>query len=128
MRGLPSFYLVFVGRDHFSASLPLLALVKNVSLLNPSLDPDFTGRGGGVTPWTTLQGLFEASTCGGADVFLLAQQLDGCLIPAGSFQVATRVRLTAILSVDEALCDLSTFALVVLHLFSTGGQHLSTNC
>ena len=46
MRGLPSFPRVFGGRAHFSASLPLLALVKNVSLLHPSLDPACTGGGG----------------------------------------------------------------------------------
>ena len=45
MRGLPSCRRIFGGRAHFSASLPLLAFVKNVSLLNPSLDPAFTGGG-----------------------------------------------------------------------------------
>ena len=30
MRGLPSFWRVFGGRAHFSASLPLLALVKKI--------------------------------------------------------------------------------------------------
>ena len=44
-RGLPSCLRVFGGRAHFSASLPLLAFVKNVSLLNPSLDPTCTGGG-----------------------------------------------------------------------------------
>ena len=39
MRDLPSCSRVFGGRAHFSASLPLLALKQNVSLLNPSLDP-----------------------------------------------------------------------------------------
>ena len=43
MRGLPSCHRVFGVRDHFSASLPLLAFMKNVSLLNPSLDPACTG-------------------------------------------------------------------------------------
>ena len=37
MRGLPSCLQVFGGRAHFSASLPLLVFVKNVSLLDPSL-------------------------------------------------------------------------------------------
>ena len=40
MRGLPSCCRVFGGRAHFSASLLLLAFVKNMILLNPSLDPD----------------------------------------------------------------------------------------
>ena len=39
MRGLPSCRQIFGGRAHFSASLPLIAFVKNVSLMNPSLDP-----------------------------------------------------------------------------------------
>ena len=46
MRGLPSYSRVFGGRNHFSASLPLLAFVKSVSLMKPSLDPEFTGGGG----------------------------------------------------------------------------------
>ena len=45
MRGLPSFLGVFGGSAHFSASLPLLALVKNVSLVNPYLDPACAGGG-----------------------------------------------------------------------------------
>ena len=43
--GLPSCRWVFGGRAYFSASLPLLVFVKNVSLLNPSLDPTCTGGG-----------------------------------------------------------------------------------
>ena len=45
MRGLPSCFRIFGGSAHFSASLPLLAFDKNVSLLNPSLDPACTGGG-----------------------------------------------------------------------------------
>ena len=75
MRGLPSCRRIFGGRAHFSASHPLLAFIKNVSLLNPSLDPVCTG--GGFTPWLTCQGSVEASTSGGADATLLAQQLAG---------------------------------------------------
>ena len=45
MRGLPSCRRIFGGRAHFSASLPLLVLVKNVILLNPSLGPACTGGG-----------------------------------------------------------------------------------
>ena len=39
--------------------------------------------------------------------------------------MATRVRFAVILSADEALRDLGTFAFVTLHLFSEGGSHLS---
>ena len=46
MRGLSPCCRIFGGRAHFSASLPLLAFVKNLSLLNPSLDPTCTGGGG----------------------------------------------------------------------------------
>ena len=45
-RGLPSCHRIFGGRSHFSASLPLLTFVKNVSLLNPYLNP--ACKGGGV--------------------------------------------------------------------------------
>ena len=104
MRGLPSCRRVFGGRAHFSASLPLLALVKNVLLMNPSLDPACAG--GGFTLWLTRQGTVEASTRGGADASLLAQQLDGRLASADSLQTAARVRLAAIPSAEEALHDL----------------------
>ena len=40
-----SFRNVFGGRAHFSASLSLLIFVRNVSLMNPSLDPYFSGEG-----------------------------------------------------------------------------------
>ena len=42
-RGLPSCCQVFGGRANFNSSLPLLAFVKNVSLLNPSLNPSCKG-------------------------------------------------------------------------------------
>ena len=45
MWGLPYCFWVFGGRGHFSASLPLIVFVKNVILLNPSLDPDCTWGG-----------------------------------------------------------------------------------
>ena len=45
MRGLPYFRKLFGGRAHFCAYFPLLALVKNISLMNPSLDPLCTGGG-----------------------------------------------------------------------------------
>ena len=44
LRGIPSCRRVFEGRSHFSASLPLLALLKNMELMNPSLDPACAGR------------------------------------------------------------------------------------
>ena len=51
LRELPSFWRVFGGKVHFSASLSILVFVKNVSLLNPSMDPACSGVG--VTPWIT---------------------------------------------------------------------------
>ena len=61
LRGIPSFRPVFEWRAHFRASLPLLAFVKNASILNPSLDlacteggvhdlDDPPGNSGGVDP------------------------------------------------------------------------------
>ena len=38
--------------------------------------------------------------------------------------MATRVRLIAIPSADEALCDLGMFVFVALHVLSAGGRHL----
>ena len=122
MRGLTSCRRIFGWSAHFSASLPLLAFVKNVSLLNPSLDPACTR--GGFTPWLTRQGLVEASTRGCADASLLVQQLDGRLALADSLRMATRIRLAVIPSADEALCNLGTFAFVASHLFSAGGAPL----
>ena len=49
-RGFPSCLRVLGGKAQFSASLPLLAFVKNVSLWNPSLDPAYAGGRGGVHP------------------------------------------------------------------------------
>ena len=112
------------GSTHFSASLPLLALVKNVSLVNPYLD--LACAGGGFTLWLNRQGMVEVSICGGADASLLAQQLDGHLVLADSLQTAARVRLAAIPSADEELRELSTFAFVASHLFSTGRRHSYT--
>ena len=77
------------------------------------------------TPWLTSHGTVEASTYGGLDAFLLDQQIDGRLALAYSLQTTARVRLAAILSADEALCGLGTFAFVASHLFSTGGWHSS---
>ena len=62
-------------------------------------------RGGGFTPWLTRQGSVEASTRGGADASLLAQQLDGRLASAELLRMAARVCLAVITSADEALRD-----------------------
>ena len=122
-RGLPSCRRLFGGRAHFSTSLPFLALIKNVSVTNPSLYPACAG--GGFIPWLTWQGTVEAFTCGVADASLLAKQLDGRLALADSLCTAARVRLAAIPSAEEALRDLGTFAFIASHLFSTGRQHSS---
>ena len=76
LRGLPSSHKVLEGRAHFSASLPLLALVKTVSLVNR------------FTPWLNRKGTVEASTRGGADASLLDQQLYGRLSSADSLRTA----------------------------------------
>ena len=123
MRDLPSCCRIFGGGDHFSASLPLLVFVKNVILMNTSLDPACTGEG--MTPWLTCQGLVDASNRGGTDVSLLMQQLDGHLVLADSLCMAVRVRLAVIPSTDESLRKLVTFAFVPSHLFSVGGRHFS---
>ena len=86
-------------------------------LLNPSLDPVCTG---GVTPWLACQLSVKASTRGGADTSLLAQQLDGRLSSENFLRMSARVRLAFTLSADEALCNLSTFSFVAFHLFSVG--------
>ena len=98
MRGLLSFRRVFGRRAHSSAPLPLLDFVRNVSLMNPSLNPSCNG-GGGFTPWLTWQGTVKASTRGGSDASLLAQQLDGHLVLAESLQTAASPPPAAIQSV-----------------------------
>ena len=73
----------------------------------------------------TRQGPVEESTSEGTDASLLAQHLDSRLASEESLKKAAPVRLACILSVDEALCDLVTFAFVTLHLFSAAGRHVS---
>ena len=124
MRGLPSFCWVFGDRAHFSNSLPLLDFVKNMLLWNPSLYPYCSGGGRGVTPWLTCQVEVKASTCGGADVFLLDQQFYEHLASADSLQTDLKVHMDTILSVDESLWDLGIFAFVPLYLFYVDGSHL----
>ena len=121
MRGMPSCQRVFGGRAHFSASLPLLDLVNNVSLMDPYLYQACTGRR--FTPWLTSQGKVDTSTCGGADTYLLNQQLDRRLVSTDSLQKATRVLLTATSPTKDALRNLGIFTLIVLHLFYVGGRH-----
>ena len=58
LRGISSYRRVFGGRAHFSASLPLLEFIKNMSLMNLPLNPACTG--GGFMPWMTHQGTVEA--------------------------------------------------------------------
>ena len=65
------------------------------------------------------------STCGGSDASLLDQHQDGRLALVDSLLMASRVRLSTIPSVEEALLNLGTFAFVSLHLFYAGGQNLS---
>ena len=60
----------------------------------------------------THQGVVEADTHGGADAYLLDQQLDGLLALVYSLRTATRVLLADIPSTYEILCDLGTFAFV----------------
>ena len=50
LRGLPSCFRLLLGRFQLSASFPLIAFVKNISLLDPSLDPACIGWGGGSRP------------------------------------------------------------------------------
>ena len=73
------------------------------------------------------QGTVEASTHEEEDASLLAQKLDGWMVLADSFWTAAQVRMACILSTDEALHDLITFAFafVASHLFSVAGRHLS---
>ena len=79
---MPYCLRVFGDKTHFSAYLPLLALVKNVSIMNPSLYPLCSE--GGFTLWLNCQGTFEASTLVGADASLLSQQQYGLLESAES--------------------------------------------
>ena len=53
MQVLASCLHVFGGRTHFSSSFFLLTFVKNLSLLNPFLEPDCTRWG--FTLWLTRQ-------------------------------------------------------------------------
>ena len=81
---------------------------------------------GVVTLWLTRHGTVYVSTLGGTDASLpFVQQLDGRLDSADSLPLAARVRLAAILSADEGLRGLGTFAFIASHLLSAGGRRLS---
>ena len=125
MRRIPTSLQVFGGREHFSASSTVLALVNNVSLWNPSLDQDCSGgEGGGFTTWMTRWGgAVEASKCEGADASLLARQLYGRLALVDSLRMTARVRVATILSRYKALHDLVTFTSVASHLVSVVRRH-----
>ena len=103
----------------FSAYLPLLVFTNDMSLMNPSLEPDCDG--GGVTPRMNHQGAVEALTCGGLEYSLLAQQLDGWLASTDYLQKYARVHLDLTPPADEVLRNLVTFSFVASHLFSAGG-------
>ena len=62
---------------------------------------------------------------GGAEASFLTQHLDGSFASADLLQTTVRFGLDAILSADEALCNLGTFAFVTSHLFSAGRRKLS---
>ena len=79
--------------------------------------------GGGFTPWLTRQGKVEADTHGEKDAPLLEQHLYGRLALLDSLRMATRVRLSIIPSVEEALWDLGLFTFVASQLFSVGGRN-----
>ena len=111
LRWVSSCWKVFRGMAHFRASLPLLSFLKNMSFMNPSLYLSWSG--GGFTPWMTRQGAVEASNRGNLDASLLAQYLDVWIASADSFQIAAWFRLDVILSADEAIRNLVTFAFMV---------------
>ena len=77
--------------------------------------------GTGFTPCLTYQGMAKAATQGGEDAAILDQQLEGNLVLADSFRMSTRARLDIILSEDEALWELGTFAFTTLHLLPRVG-------
>ena len=125
MRGLPSFRKLFGGGGALQRLPPTARLHAKCFAHEPLPGPIVRWRGG-FTLCLTSQGTVEASTCGGADASLLAHQIYGRLASADSLRTDARVRLAAILSVEEALFDLGTFSPVASHLFSAGGRHLST--
>ena len=102
---------------------PLIVFVKNVSLLNPSLDPVCTG--GWFTPWLMRQGAVDASTRGGADASILVQQVGGKLNLADSLWRVVKFQMAVIPSADESLRELGTLTFLALHLFSAGRRHSS---
>ena len=88
---VPVFLEVTVVANHGTNYLPLLALVKNISLLNPSLDPACTEGGGGVTPCLKFQNTTEVSTLVVLKASLLYQQLYGQITFTNTLWKATSV-------------------------------------
>ena len=69
------------------------------------------------------QGTVEASTCEGADTFLLVQQLYGLLDLENSLRMAVRIRLAFNPYIDKALHNLGTFTFVASKFFSVGRRN-----
>ena len=76
-------------------------------------------------PWTTYQGTVKSLTHGKAYASLMAQQLDNRLASADLLQKVAQFHMAYILSVDEELHNLFTFAFVALYLFSMARHHAS---
>ena len=75
----------------------------------------------------TRQGIEEVLTHGGSNASLLEKLMDGWLASEDSLRTANQVRLSVILSVDEALRDLGTFAFMASHpLSAVGVTHISS--
>ena len=123
--GIPSCWRVLGCRTHCSTSLLLLVFFKNVSLVNPSLDPACYGEV--VASWVMHQVTVEALKRMRLDAYLLAQHLDGRLALAESLLTIACVHLAVTPSTDEALHDLGTFASVALYLFYVGGIQFSNS-
>ena len=94
LRGFLLCLRFFGGRAHFSAYLPLLAYAKNVSVIKPSLEPDYNG--GEFTPCMTCQGMVEVSTHRGSDASLLVQHLDVELASVDSLRTVAPFHLAII--------------------------------
>ena len=114
-----SFPHVFGGVLHLSDTPipPILLLVNITYLLNIYLYPYWT-RGGGFKTCITRQGTIEASTHMGLDVYLLVQKLYRQLVSVDTLWKDAGVQPVAILTADEALCDLDTFYFVATHIFN----------
>ena len=119
----------FWGEGGIQCLPPTIGICKehvlNEPLPRPSLRWGGGGGGGGVTLCMTCQGTVEASTCWVSDASLLVQHLNFHLASAYSLRTVVWIHLSAILSADEALRDLISFAFVVSHLFFQVGATCS---